>query len=201
MAQYNIEMNSFDGSQYNQLYPRTLLNNVTDWNGSIYSKSEIDSELNSVSTNFNSKISTITGQISSLNRTVTSLSNTVSTFSAGFKVLGNIAIHNNVSNSFNFPKSIGSYSVLLFMTNSDSSGNLYVNNNDELEAEVRKNNHPLGSSGFISFYAKESGQLVFIGLNSDLATCEYLTVNIQPEATSINFRYSGDSINITVYGF
>ena len=201
MAQYNIEMNSFDGSQYNQLYPRTLLNNVTDWNGSIYSKSEVDSELNSVSTNFNSKISTITGQISSLNRTVTSLSNTVSTFSAGFKVLGNIAIHNNVSNSFNFPKPIGSYSVLLFMTNSDRGGTLYVNDNDELDTKVRKNDHPLGSSGFISFYAKESGQLVFIGLNDNMATCEYMTVNIQPEATSINFRYSFDSVNITVYGF
>ena len=42
MSQYNIEMNSYDGSQYNQLYPRTLLNNVTDWKGSIYSKSEVD---------------------------------------------------------------------------------------------------------------------------------------------------------------
>lgn len=42
MAQYNIEMNSYNGSQYNKLYPRTLLNNVTDWNGSIYSKSEVD---------------------------------------------------------------------------------------------------------------------------------------------------------------
>lgn len=190
MSQYNIEMNSFNGSTYDQLYPKTLLENVSNWNGSVYSKSEVDSELNSVST-----------QISSLNRTVTSLSNTVSTFSAGFKVLGNIAIHNNLSNSFNFPKSIGSYSVLLFMTNSDGSGNLYVNNNNDLETEVRRNNHSLGSSGFISFYAKESGQLVFIGLNSDMVTCEYLTADISPEATSINFRYTGDSINIIVYGF
>lgn len=55
MAQYNIEMNSYDGSQYNQLYPRTLLNNVTDWNGSIYSKSEVDSTINSI----NTKISNI----------------------------------------------------------------------------------------------------------------------------------------------
>lgn len=54
MAQYNIEMNSYDGSQYNQLYPRTLLNNVTDWSSNIYNKSETDSLLSSISTNIES---------------------------------------------------------------------------------------------------------------------------------------------------
>lgn len=48
MAQYNIEMNSFNGSQYNQLYPRTLLNNITDWRNTLYTKTEIDSQKNEI---------------------------------------------------------------------------------------------------------------------------------------------------------
>ena len=48
MAQYNIEMNSYDGSQYNQLYPRTLLNNVTDWSNTLYTKTEIDNQKNEI---------------------------------------------------------------------------------------------------------------------------------------------------------
>ena len=42
MAQYNIEMNSFNGSSYDQLYPQTLINNISNWNSVIYSKEEID---------------------------------------------------------------------------------------------------------------------------------------------------------------
>lgn len=48
MARYNIEMNQFDGSQYNQLYPRTLLNNVTDWSNTLYTKTEIDNQKNEI---------------------------------------------------------------------------------------------------------------------------------------------------------
>lgn len=48
MAQYNIEMNSYDGRQYNQLYPKTSLNNVMDWQNSIYSKTEVDNTFSEV---------------------------------------------------------------------------------------------------------------------------------------------------------
>ena len=48
MAQYNIEMNSYDGSQYNQLYPQTLLNNITDWAQNIYNKSETNDQINTI---------------------------------------------------------------------------------------------------------------------------------------------------------
>ena len=48
MSQYNIEMNSYDGSQYNQLYPKTLLNNISDWSSMLYSKDEVDSKISSV---------------------------------------------------------------------------------------------------------------------------------------------------------
>lgn len=45
MANYNIEMNSYNGTMYDVLYPRTLLNNITDWSSNIYSKSEVDSQI------------------------------------------------------------------------------------------------------------------------------------------------------------
>ena len=62
MSQYNIEMNSFNGSSYDQLYPQTLLNNISDWANNIYSKTEIDNVLNSFLPTSNSAIvsSTIT---------------------------------------------------------------------------------------------------------------------------------------------
>ena len=45
MANYNIEMQYYNGSGYDTLRPRTVLNNITDWNNSIYSKSEIDTNI------------------------------------------------------------------------------------------------------------------------------------------------------------
>ena len=37
-------MNSYNGSTYDQLYPKTLLNNISDWNSNIYSKNEINEQ-------------------------------------------------------------------------------------------------------------------------------------------------------------
>lgn len=51
MSIYNIEMNSFNGSSYDVLYPRTVLNNVTDWANSIYSKSQVDSQISQIENN------------------------------------------------------------------------------------------------------------------------------------------------------
>ena len=44
----NIEMNYKTEAGYEVLYPSTLLANVTDWNTSIYSKSEIDSKVSTI---------------------------------------------------------------------------------------------------------------------------------------------------------
>lgn len=46
MASYNIEMQYYNGSGYDSLRPRTILNNITDWNNSIYSKSQTDNLFN-----------------------------------------------------------------------------------------------------------------------------------------------------------
>ena len=47
MSQYNIEMNTYNGSTYDQLYPKTYLSNVLDWSSTIYSKTEVDNIINS----------------------------------------------------------------------------------------------------------------------------------------------------------
>ena len=44
----NIEMNYKTEAGYEVLYPNILLANVTDWNTSIYSKSEIDSKISTI---------------------------------------------------------------------------------------------------------------------------------------------------------
>ena len=50
---YNIQMNYYDGSSYQELYPRTLLSNVSDWRNSIYNKTEVDSIKSTLQNNIN----------------------------------------------------------------------------------------------------------------------------------------------------
>lgn len=49
----NIEMNYKVSDGYEILYPNILLANVTDWNTSIYSKSEIDSKISTINDDIN----------------------------------------------------------------------------------------------------------------------------------------------------
>ena len=55
MANYNIQMQYYNGGGYDILYPNIPLSSVSDWNSNIYSKSEVDSTINSI----NTKISNI----------------------------------------------------------------------------------------------------------------------------------------------
>ena len=48
---HNIQMNYYDGSSYQELNPRTLLANVTDWQDNIYSKTEVDTIKNTLQGN------------------------------------------------------------------------------------------------------------------------------------------------------
>ena len=61
---YNIQMNYYDGSSYQELNPRTLLANVTDWNNSVYSKSEMDTNLQSITTSFTQQLQELDNKIS-----------------------------------------------------------------------------------------------------------------------------------------
>ena len=75
MANYNIEMNSLNSDgNYDVLYPRTLLNNVTDWSNNVYSKSEVDSQvsnLNSTISNLNSTISSVSSNLNNMTNKLT----------------------------------------------------------------------------------------------------------------------------------
>lgn len=71
MSQYNIEMNSFNGSSYDQLYPKTVMNNISDWKDNVYSKGETDSLLNSINSNINSMQSSISNLENQINKTLT----------------------------------------------------------------------------------------------------------------------------------
>lgn len=64
MSTYNIEMNSYNGSTYDQLYPRTYLSNILDWTSSIYSKTEVDNLISPI----NSSVSNIDIQCQELTR-------------------------------------------------------------------------------------------------------------------------------------
>lgn len=55
MAQYNIEMNSYDGSQYNQLYPQTNFQNIIDANDFLYTKETLPGYINQYLTDNNNK--------------------------------------------------------------------------------------------------------------------------------------------------
>ena len=48
MSTYNVEMSYFNGSGYDQLRPRTILNNVTDWSNTLYNKTQVDSKINTL---------------------------------------------------------------------------------------------------------------------------------------------------------
>ena len=46
MATYNIEMNTLNSSgSYDQLYPQTIMNNISDWKNNVYNKEEVDSNI------------------------------------------------------------------------------------------------------------------------------------------------------------
>ena len=53
MANYNIEMQYYNGSSYDVLYPNIPLSNVNDWEDNVYSKTEIDSTISSINNSIN----------------------------------------------------------------------------------------------------------------------------------------------------
>ena len=64
---YNIEMQYYDGSEYQVLNPKTNLNQISDWKNSIYNKSEIDSKINTI----NSTVSSLQNSVNSMNSIAT----------------------------------------------------------------------------------------------------------------------------------
>lgn len=71
MSTYNVEMSYFNGSGYDQLYPRSKMSNISDWNSYVYSKSQVDSNISSI----NGSINTINNNISDIQNDITTISN------------------------------------------------------------------------------------------------------------------------------
>lgn len=68
MANYNIQMQYFNGSSYDVLLPQTILNNISDWNNILYSQSQINDLLNQKANS--SQIDSLQSQITSLNNNI-----------------------------------------------------------------------------------------------------------------------------------
>lgn len=54
MANYNIEMQYYNGSSYDILYPNIPLSSISDWEDNVYNKTEIDSTISSINSSINS---------------------------------------------------------------------------------------------------------------------------------------------------
>lgn len=53
MASYNIEMQCYNGSSYDVLYPNIPISAVSNWEDNVYSKTEIDSTISSINNSIN----------------------------------------------------------------------------------------------------------------------------------------------------
>lgn len=73
MANYNIEMNYYNGNSYDILQPKTILNNISDWQNSIYNKTEVDNKIQQETQNINSQIANINSKMEDYDNSFTLL--------------------------------------------------------------------------------------------------------------------------------
>ena len=154
MANYNIEMNSLNSDgNYDVLYPRTLLNNVTNWSNNIYSKSEV----NTIQSSLNGSISTLRNQISSLNRDINSLEKDVNSILqkgiiASTKISGNSA-------NLTFPKNISDY-ILLFIWMVPEEGPSY-DSTSWVDLKIGGTQYDANGATFSMRYNKVRGTILY----------------------------------------
>lgn len=84
----NIEMNYFNGSGYEALYPQTNLANVFDYSNYLYSKTEVDSkvsilanQINSVNSSLDNRVSNVESELDNIDSTIESQISNLNTFS------------------------------------------------------------------------------------------------------------------------
>lgn len=129
MANYNIEMSYYNGNGCDTLYPKTLLNNVKDWEDSIYSKSEVNNIQSSLSgsiSSLSSRISSLSSQITSLNGAIDDIEASISNI-GGISLLASTTLVNNDTN-LQLPKTLNSYTFLFLwaINNSSNKAILYT---------------------------------------------------------------------------
>ena len=81
----NIEMNYFNGSGYEQLYPRTNMSNISDWNSYVYSKSQVDNTVSGI----NNSIEDINNNIETINNNISNINNNYKVVKIGSYILTN----------------------------------------------------------------------------------------------------------------
>ena len=99
---YNIEMQYYDGSEYQILNPKTNLNQISDWSNNIYNKTEIDS-----------KVSTINSTVSSLQSSVDSM-NSIATTSWTLVVANKSLVNSSGGMSISLGVNLNSIAALRF---------------------------------------------------------------------------------------
>lgn len=83
----NIEMNYFNGNEYEVLYPSVTMGNIGDWNDYVYSKSKVDNIINPIRSTANTALSTAQQAQSTANRVSSKIGN-YSVTKIGSYVLG-----------------------------------------------------------------------------------------------------------------
>ena len=163
---YNIQMNYYDGSSYQELNPQTTLNQISDWTNSIYSKNEIysrneiDDKLNNISIKPKFYSGTYIGNGGSIIN--------ISFTDIGIPILINIYTPNTIRINDNRYYALGGISIL----------------NDSAQAIF-----PTGINT-VSTSAKPTTDDIFDAFNGNLFRINSLS------ATSIQFRFSAMSNRI-----
>lgn len=112
MSTYNVEMSYFNGSGYDQLYPRSKMSNISDWNSYVYSKSQVDSN-----------ISSINGRIDTINNTISDMQNDITTISSNYVVqeIGEYNLTSATASLFNIDNYLPEYDFIIMQVTECSS--------------------------------------------------------------------------------
>ena len=184
MAQYNIEMNSYDGSQYNQLYPRTLLNNVTDWRNTLYNKTETDALLSSINTN-----------IESINTNIESINLEPLTITSVF-------ISGESEGSFIMPGTINDCFMVFFKCTGPTSGystaGLVIYLNSSHSSELVRG----GRSGLLACYFMQTEMILINDSSLNDSSTTLRGSGIEPSNRTYYYKnYSSNGGTLYIYGY
>ena len=158
MANYNIEMNSFNGTSYDVLYPRTLLNNVTNWSSSIYNKSQVDSKINEL----NSDISSLESSITSINRDITSIESDIKDINGSFGLLNISRSDYKKTSTSEISIGVAGPNVLFWAINPTNKITLVNHNDNRGDTQITAN--------MWTIFVNNNGKGVFKPLLSDPAS-------------------------------
>ena len=104
----NIEMNYFNGSGYEVLYPQTNLANVLDYSNYLYNKTEIDSKVGDLS----NRISSVETEMGNIDTTIEDKISELDSFSI-FSVVLNINFSSATSGNVTLNKKVADCNTII----------------------------------------------------------------------------------------